>query len=538
MGAVKSNISIYGMTCTGCELKIEKAIKKIDGVFNVTVSYSKQNAIVEYDDQKTDFEKIKAIITKIGYTVSEFKILNNSSADKKLESKKNMDYKKKQTIISKKLSVGEMTCSGCEMKIEKKLKAIRGVLDVKASYSQGIVNVDFDSSQTNIDTITQVIKKLGYTITTNKKITAKANNSTKFDLAQFICLVIIIFGVMTIMNNLGLSNLTQSFPTAKEGMGYFALFAVGMFTSVHCVAMCGGINISQCANVKYTAGAGTLSKLKPSFLYNLGRVISYTIVGGIVGAIGSVVTFSGAAKGAVTIFAGIFMVIMGLNMLNIFPWLRKFNLRMPRIFGNINSDGKGPLFVGLINGLMPCGPLQAMQLYALSTGDPVKGALSMFFFSIGTTPLMFGLGAVSSMLTKKFTHKMMTVSAVLVMVLGIGMLSTGMSLSGISIPSFASSSGSSANVVIENGVQTVTVNVTSGGYQAVTVKAGIPVKLVFHAEQGSLNGCNGSIVIPKYNIQQKLSVGDTVVQFTPTETGTIPYSCWMGMIRSTITVTN
>ncbi len=342
---------------------------------------------------------------------------------------------------------------------------------------------------------------------------------------------------MMIMNNLGLSSLTDKFPTAKAGMGFLALFVVGLFTSVHCVAMCGGINISQCANVKFASGDGKLSKLKPSFLYNLGRVISYTLVGGVVGALGSVITFSGVMKGVVAVFAGVFMMIMGLNMLNIFPWLRKFNLRMPRIFGNVKSEGKGPLVVGLLNGLMPCGPLQAMQLYALSTGSPINGALSMFFFSIGTVPLMFGLGAISSMLTKKFTKKMMTVSAVLVMVLGIGMFSTGMSLSGIAIPSRNLSKKPNV-VAVHDGVQTVTVNVTSGGYEPISVKVGVPVKLIFHAEDGSLNGCNGTIIIPKYNIQQKLSVGDTVVEFTPTETGTIPYSCWMGMIRSTIDVTN
>jgi Uncharacterized conserved protein len=526
------------MTCSGCELKIEKAIKKMEGVLSAKVSYTKQGAIVEYDDKITDFEKIKAVITKMGYSVLGFIILDNSSTNIEPKSEISMDLSKEKKMISKTLSVGEMTCSGCERKIEKKLRAMEGVSDVKASFSKGTVAVSYEGTQTNIETITQTIKKLGYTVAANKQRTSNISNNTKFDPAQLVCLVLIVFGVMTIMNNVGLSHLTDNFPTAKQGMGYFALFVVGMFTSVHCVAMCGGINISQCANVKYTAGAGTLSKLKPSFLYNLGRVISYTIVGGIVGAIGSVVTFSGAAKGAVAIFAGVFMVIMGLNMLNIFPWLRKFNLRMPKIFGNINSEGKGPLVVGLINGLMPCGPLQAMQLYALSTGDPIKGALSMFFFSIGTVPLMFGLGAVSSMLTKKFTHKMMTVSAVLVMILGIGMLSTGMSLSGIALPTFASTNGPTVNATEQDGVQTVTVNVTPNGYQPVTVKAGVPVKLVFHAESGDINGCNGTIIIPKYNIQQKLSVGDTVVQFTPTETGTIPYSCWMGMIRSKITVTN
>jgi sulfite exporter TauE/SafE len=280
-------------------------------------------------------------------------------------------------------------------------------------------------------------------------------------------------------------------------------------------------------------------------------VISYTIVGGIVGALGSVISFSGAAKGLVAVIAGVFMVIMGLNMLNLFPWLRKFNPRMPKIFakfftGKINHQktSNSPLYVGLLNGLMPCGPLQAMQLYALSTGDPVQGALSMLAFSLGTVPLMFGLGAISSFLSKKFTGKMMTASAVLVLILGVMMFSNGMSLSGIALPAFsggvaaADEAQQNNTASVSDGVQTITTRLSPNSYEPITVHAGIPVKWFIQADESSLNGCNNQVLIPAYNIEQKLAVGENLIEFTPTETGTIPYSCWMGMIKSSITVVN
>ena len=174
-----------------------------------------------------------------------------------------------------------------------------------------------------------------------------------------------------------------------------------------------------------------MERLRPSFLYNLGRVISYTVIGGIVGGLGSVISFNGVMRGAVALFAGVFMIIMGLNMLHIFPWLRRFSLRMPKfLFKNMRGKSNSPLYVGILNGLMPCGPLQAMQLFALSTEDPIKGALSMMAFSIGTVPLMFTFGALSSIISKKLTAKFMMLSAVLVMILGLGMLNTGLSMSG------------------------------------------------------------------------------------------------------------
>lgn len=273
----------------------------------------------------------------------------------------------------------------------------------------------------------------------------------------------------------------------------------------------------------------------------MGRVISYTIIGGIVGGIGSVVSFSGAAKGLVAILSGIFMVIMGINMLNIIPALKKFNPRMPKIFAkkvHENSGNRGPLVVGLLNGLMPCGPLQAMQLYALGTGSAMTGALSMFLFSLGTVPLMFGFGAVSSFLSSKFTHKMMKVSAVLVLLLGIIMLNRGLSLSGFNTnPVFGASSTQGGVAKIEGNVQIVTTKLDSGRYSPITVQKGIPVRWIITAESKDINGCNNRLNIPEYNIENMpLKAGENVIDFTPDREGKFVYSCWMGMISSNIKV--
>lgn len=344
------------------------------------------------------------------------------------------------------------------------------------------------------------------------------------------------------MKRFGLFNLFNFFPQAEEGMGYGMLFLIGLLTSVHCVAMCGGINLSQCIPqaVKQTGQDSRLASLRPSMLYNLGRVISYTVIGGIVGALGSVISFSGSFKGIIQLAAGVFMVIMGFNMLNIFPWFRKLNPRMPKIFAkkiNKEKSSNSPFYVGLLNGLMPCGPLQAMQLYALSTGDPMKGALSMFLFSLGTVPLMFGLGVLSSVLSQKFTKKVMSVGAVLVVVLGFSMFSNGLSLSGFAIAASPFNQADSSNVaMVKDGVQIVNTTLNSGRYEPITVQAGIPVRWTITAENGTINGCNNRIYIPEYDIEKIFEIGENVIEFTPEKAGTYRYSCWMGMIRSTITV--
>lgn len=442
-------------------------------------------------------------------------------------------------IIKRIIRIEGMTCASCELRISNGVKKLEGVIKANVSFGNSTAEVVYDQSIVTFEKITSTIEKLGYKV--NSQVLEKKNTGitqVKNNANFLIGAGIILFALYMIINKtIGFNFI----PEINQSMGYGILFAVGLLTSLHCVAMCGGINLSQCVSYK---GQGSekskLEKLKPSFLYNAGRVVSYTILGGIVGAIGSVVSFSGTAKGIVAIVSGAFMIIMGLNMLNIFPWLRRFNPRMPKLFGNkiYNNQGKyGPFYVGLLNGLMPCGPLQAMQLYALGTGSFFAGAMSMLIFSLGTVPLMFGLGALSSMLSSKFTHRMLKVSAVLVLVLGVVMMNRGFNLSGFNLAAASPVSSAPKNIAkIENGTQYVSIGLESGSYSPIVVQKGIPVKWTITAQAGDLNGCNNPVTIPKYGIQKKLTLGDNTIEFTPEEEGNITYTCWMGMISSTIKV--
>ena len=383
--------------------------------------------------------------------------------------------------IKKALSVSGMTCVNCENRIENELKKLDGVTNVTASYSHSQVSFTYDPNRVKLSTIVETIENMDYHV---MRASEKQKNQTalkKNRIYEVLGISMIIIATFMLINYFGGFNIFNSFPEAKQGAGYGALFLIGVLTSIHCVAMCGGINLSQCVSNEKIKNEKKAANLRPGILYNTGRVISYTIVGGIVGALGSVVSFSGLTKGIVAVIAGVFMVIMGLNMLNLFPWLRQFNPRMPKIFASkINEQKKSnsPFYVGLLNGLMPCGPLQAMQLYALSTGDPVQGALSMLAFSLGTVPLMFGLGAISSFLSKKFTSKMMTASAVLVLILGVFMFSNGMSLSGIALPSLtggvtaANAVQQSNTASVDQGLQTITTKLSPDSYEPITVHAG------------------------------------------------------------------
>lgn len=420
------------------------------------------------------------------------------------------------------LFIDGMTCVSCEKRVEKALQDIAGVINVKASHDKARAEIQYDSETQNENSFRKAVEGLGYSVFDKPQNT----------FGSMIPLIIILFAIYYIINNtIGF----QFIPEISQGMGYGILFVAGLLTSVHCIAMCGGIALSQ--SIKQDEKK---NNLHTALLYNAGRVLSYTIIGGIVGSLGAVISPSGQFKGIVAMGAGVFMLLFGLKMLNLFSFPAWMKIKLPEI--NIMKASKEnharPFLVGLANGFMPCGPLQTMQLYALGTGSAMMGAMSMFVFSIGTVPLMLGLGFLTSLISGKMGRKMLRASAAMVMVLGIIMINRGLALSGISMDAGLSKTAvdQSYEIRMEDGKQIVNLTIGARAYvpDVKVLQAGIPVRINLAVE--SINGCNNPIAIPQYGIEKDLGEGDTFIEFTPTKEGSLTISCWMGMITTKLTV--
>ncbi|MDR2295536.1 MAG: sulfite exporter TauE/SafE family protein [Clostridiales Family XIII bacterium] len=440
-------------------------------------------------------------------------------------------------LKTKKLHIGGMYCAACQSKIERRLRSTAGIASAEADYGAGTAVVVYDTDIITLREIAAILERMDYRVLDGGTAAPRGGDAAG--------VLLLFLAAYMLLRHYRLTGFFNVFPTAESGMGYGLLSLLGLLTSLHCVAMCGGLNLSRCIPRPGGGdGGGKLAALRPSFLYNLGRVISYTAVGAAVGALGGVFTPTGLFRGAVQLIAGAFMIIVGLNMLGLFPGLRRLAPRLPRGLAeriDAEKDRSGsPLLIGLLNGLMPCGPLQAMQLYALSAGSLLRGALSMLAFSLGTVPLMFGLGALSSLLGRKFTRKVVTIGASLVVVLGLSMFSQGFSLSGLSLDFLpgqaASETADSSPVAIEDGRQIVRSTLRPGSYPAITVQAGMPVEWTIDAPRGSINGCNNRVIIPEYGVEYSFRTGENRIAFTPSEAGRFSYTCWMGMIRGSITV--
>ena len=468
-----------------------------------------------------------------------------------------------------KLFISGMTCINCQTRIQNALKKQSGITQATVSYEAGTADISYDPSTISLEQIQSLIDDLGYSASAQK-----ASHATTF--LRILRELSIIMLLYFLLQHFGILNYLAPASLADAQMGYGMLFVIGLITSVHCIAMCGGINLSQTLQkgTQLSANASNVSRamFQNAAAYNVGRIISYTVIGGILGSIGALTGMAGTLQtssffqGLLKLLAGALMVLMGINMLGLFPGLRRLRLQIPlpcfqkgKQKGNLKEGKdknashkrKTPFLIGLFNGLMPCGPLQSMQIVALASANPFTGALSMFFFALGTIPLMLGFGSIVAGLGKRFTKQVLKCGAILVVVMGLSMMSQGTALSGMSsklntlfsakkqtaVGTSDSNHSSNSNTGIEkDGIQYVSSTLESGHYPDITIKAKTPVKWTIHAEKSSINGCNYKILLPDFNTECVFEEGDNTIEFTPQKAGVYTYSCWMGMITGKIYV--
>ncbi len=194
----------------------------------------------------------------------------------------------------------------------------------------------------------------------------------------------------------------------------------------HCIGMCGGIVLAY-STIKIQPASSKVSKTIAHLLYNFGRVLTYTILGALFGAIGGVATFSNTANGTLLIIAGIAMILAGLSLMGKIKFLTLIehslsssNFYKKSFQAILHSKSNTSFFIlGMLNGLLPCGFVYFFAITAASTASPLYGALVMFIFGISTIPAMFSLGFLSSLASAtSFRNMMMSLSSVAVILYG------------------------------------------------------------------------------------------------------------------------
>lgn len=330
---------------------------------------------------------------------------------------------------------------------------------------------------------------------------------------------------------------------------FFPMLAIGLVTSVHCVAMCGPLVVTYA--VKGARDGSLIERAVPHLAYQGAKLVSYVAVGLVLGWVGSLFDLNGA-RGWVTLAAGVAMVAVGLQMTGKFPSLARLMPRMPRplvtALSRLRKSNAGeaslstPIAFGLLTGLMPCGPLVAAQIAAAGTGSPASGALAMLGFGLGTMPLMLGFGTASSMLGAPLKKKMMAFSAVLVTVLGLVMFNRGLGLVGSPVTAQSvvravlPESGSRASYAFaEDGVAEVrlTIENVEFGPAVLEVPANKPVRLIVDRRED--NPCSAQLAVPQAGVLVDLApFNETIVDLPPLAEGRYTLTCGMGMMSGEI----
>ncbi len=281
--------------------------------------------------------------------------------------------------------VAGMHCHACILMTQSELMDVASVKDAKSSLETHTVEIvgDFGEKtpQAIAEELTSVLQKHGYSLSVDKQ--ARTKNLGEFVYAIPITLAFVI--AFFALQKAGLVNLISS-----GNVTYGTAFVVGIVASLStCMAVVGGLVLSLSATF---AKAG--EKTRPQILFHVARLAAFFLVGGTIGALGSVFQLSGAAAFILSLLIGVVMLVLGINLLDVFVWTKRLQPSMPQFVSRRAMSASKlnhsltPLLAGVATFFLPCGFTQSMQLYTLTTGTFVSGGLTMLAFALGTLPVL------------------------------------------------------------------------------------------------------------------------------------------------------
>jgi len=342
-------------------------------------------------------------------------------------------------------------------------------------------------------------------------------------------------------------------------MDITSIFITGLFTGgLSCLAVQGGLLASSIAQQESDTLKDEALKghAVPILSFLITRLIAYTILGVLLGSLGSVVQLSLTARVIMQSFAAIFMIGTALNLLHVHPIFRYFIIKPPKFLTRLvknQSKSKsvfGPALLGGMTVLIPCGTTQAMMAYAISVGSPLAGGITMFTFILGTSPLFFLLGYAAKKLSGSLSIIFNKLAATAIILIALYNLNGAIALSGSNFTfeniltninctvSFCGETVSANNP--SQAVNEAIIYFTANGYSTnpknITIKSGSTIALSLINQNGA--GCIQGFTIPKLGIQKIIRVGqsETITFTAPDAKGQLPFMCSMGMFRGTITV--
>lgn len=467
-----------------------------------------------------------------------------------------MDKDENQPIKECRLYVDGMHCASCEVLIEKKILKYDGVEFVDASLKDNKVRISYSRKQPQISELNKEFQELGYKFQT-KKVEKKAtpvlrfnpdgslsvNKGKLFDAfkvsAIFFSLIIAFF----LFEKLSLGK----YVSVQEGSALPAFFMLGLVAGASsCAALVGGILLSMTKqwHELYIDSDSNAKKAQPHIMFHTGRLLSYAVLGGMLGLIGDVISLNNTTVYSILVIViSVVMFLLALQMLDV-KWAHSFRLRAPKFVGRFVSEESNfqgrfmPFVTGVLTFFLPCGFTLIAQSIALTTGSFIQGGLIMFLFALGTFPLL----ALISMSGLKFnskpylTARFNKIAGLLIVFFVIYNINSQLNVLGLPSLSDIKLRGESKVESIveldEQGEQRISMIAQGFEYlptSSMVIRQGVLTTLV--VDNKGIQGC-GAFMAARglFDGYVQLKYGENIVTFTPKQKGTYKVTCSMGMV--------
>ncbi len=437
-------------------------------------------------------------------------------------------------MARKKIFIQGMTCSSCEANITHELKQFNQLHNIQVSQSKGIAEMDVRGDDFPLAEIKQKIEKLGYLVSNNQLPARKAAT-----LEQWIYSLLIVLGIYLVYKYLKWIGALSWLDFNPSSVNFGAAFLIGIVASLStCLVVVGAVVMSFGSKYQ-TSGNAFQQTIKPHLLFHFGRLVSFFVLGGLLGLVGSWLNISLSFTGWFTVLVALILIWLAGNIMGFAPAVSKIGIRMPKkslaIWHKLkNSEHSlAPILLGAFTFFLPCGFTQSMQLLSIASGSFFTGAMTMSLFALGTTPVLFGLGLAASRWQNRKSPIMQNAIGIIIVIFGLYTLLSGLTVLGVNVSWMKSAP---ASAIKQANAQVIEMAVEYSGYvpSSFKLQKDVPVQWVIDGK--GITGCTSDIIVPSLGIRERLKPGENIIEFTPTKAGNIAFSCGMGMVRGNFIV--
>jgi uncharacterized protein len=439
-------------------------------------------------------------------------------------------------MVKKSFYIIGMHCVGCETFIERKVSSIKGIKDVKVSLANSSITIEAESQQTLPSTqgLNQIFKKHGYSFSDHhqKKVLQLKNVSGS------LILFIVIIALFFFLERSQLLNFLYV-DSSSYLIAYFLFGIAAGFSS--CAALVGSLLLSVQQSWINHQTEKTNRGFLPFLLFNSARIVSFAVLGGLLGFLGGFIQFSLEASAIMTILISVFIIIIGMQMLGV-PLFQRISLNF---FGRwINrvtnrsdlQDQIMPVLFGAITFFVPCGFTMIAQTQAIRSGNFVDGMIILLAFALGTLPvlLIISLSSIKFTNNRRFSHSFRFLSGLLIVFFAVYTINSQVKLlDPANLWPNDSQNLTATHEIMNDDDQIQIMQMEARGFayypDVITIKSNLPTKFEIYSN-GSIGCANAVYARGLYPEIIILNPGMNVVEFIAPAPGTYQISCSMWMV--------